>query len=93
MAISNFAYGTITPYGRPSQTFLLVFNNTVSCPTTPKKLVPSVWAVTCSLATTWVITIVFSSSAYLDVSVQRVCFLLQDFPLPGWVVPFGNPRV
>ncbi len=32
-----------------------------------------VWALTRSLATTCVITIVFSSSAYLDVSVQQVC--------------------
>ncbi len=34
-----------------------------------------VWALTRSLATTCVITIVFSSSAYLDVSVQQVCAL------------------
>ena len=32
-----------------------------------------VWALSLSLATTHEITIVFSSSAYLDVSVQRVC--------------------
>src|ERR1700712_1365596 len=32
-----------------------------------------VWACSLSLATTYEITIVFSSSAYLDVSVQRVC--------------------
>ena len=40
----------------------------------------SVWANTRSLATTCVITIVFSSSAYLDVSVQRVR------PLNGYLV-------
>lgn len=34
-----------------------------------------VWANPISLATTLGITIVFSSSAYLDVSVQRVCLL------------------
>jgi hypothetical protein len=38
-----------------------------------------VWAVSLSLATTQEITIVFSSSAYLDVSVQRVCALLHPF--------------
>ena len=38
-----------------------------------------VWALTRSLATTYVITIVFSSSAYLDVSVQRVCLLLLGY--------------
>lgn len=32
-----------------------------------------VWAVPLSLATTYGITLVFFSSAYLDVSVQRVC--------------------
>ncbi len=35
----------------------------------------SVWASTRSLATTCAITVVFSSSDYLDVSVHRVCFL------------------
>jgi hypothetical protein len=34
----------------------------------------TVWANPFSLATTRGITFVFSSSAYLDVSVQRVCF-------------------
>ena len=33
-----------------------------------------VWALSRSLATTWEITIVFSSSGYLDVSVHRVRF-------------------
>lgn len=44
-----------------------------------------VWALTRSLATTCVITIVFSSSAYLDVSVQQVCAVatyLQYVRLP-----------
>jgi hypothetical protein len=41
---------------------------------------PVVWALSRSLATTWEITIVlrlvvFSSSAYLDVSVRQVCSL------------------
>ena len=34
-----------------------------------------VWALPISLATTLGITIVFSSSGYLDVSVPRVCLL------------------
>ena len=33
----------------------------------------AVWASSISLATTLEITVVFSSSAYLDVSVQQVC--------------------
>ena len=41
----------------------------------PRKAVTFlVWAVPCSLAATEGITIVFSSSGYLDVSVHRVCF-------------------
>ena len=41
-----------------------------------------VWALPRSLATTWGITIVFFSSAYLDVSVRRVCLcsFLEGLP-------------
>ena len=38
----------------------------------PRSARTSVWALPISLATTFGITVVFSSSAYLDVSVQRV---------------------
>jgi hypothetical protein len=38
-----------------------------------------VWASSISLATTLEITVVFSSSAYLDVSVRQVSALLQSF--------------
>ena len=70
----------------------------------PKALQPlmvnhKVWAVPVSLATTRGITIVFSSSAYLDVSVQRVsfmhlcihCMIYRHYSI--WVVPFGDPGV
>ncbi len=40
-----------------------------------------VWAVSRSLATTWEIIIIFFSSAYLDVSVQRVSLLFQGYPV------------
>jgi hypothetical protein len=50
-----------------------------------------VWTNPRSLATTWGITFVFSSSAYLDVSVQRVCAIATT--KSGQVVPFGNPRI
>src|SRR6476469_7256582 len=43
-------------------------------PTTPWQHATKVWAIPVSLATTQGITIVFFSSAYLDVSVQRVGF-------------------
>ena len=39
---------------------------------TPKVLLPRVWPVSISLAATLEIDVSFSSSAYLDVSVQRV---------------------
>src|SRR5690606_36192364 len=51
-----------------------------------------VWAPPLSLATTHGITVVFSSSGYLDVSVPRVS-LPCGIPVNGWVAPFGNPRI
>ena len=55
----------------------------------------TVWANSISLATTLEITVVFFSSAYLDVSVQRVRsqLTLSDWPPASRVAPFGNPRI
>ncbi len=52
-----------------------------------------VWTNPISLATTLGITFVFSSSAYLDVSVQRVSPLAGDRPSTCRVAPFGHPRI
>lgn len=53
-----------------------------------------VWAVPISLATTLGITFVFFSSAYLDVSVQRVCPSLRcSTSSMYWVAPFGYLRI
>ena len=52
-----------------------------------------VWAVPRSLAATEGITIVFSSSGYLDVSVHRVSLLTDNTASLYWVAPFGNLRV
>ena len=52
-----------------------------------------VWAISTSLAATTEITIVFSSSAYLDVSVQRVCLLADDWSSTSRVSPFRNVRI
>ena len=52
----------------------------------------AVWANPVSLATTPGITFVFSSSAYLDVSVQRVRPRCR-VPLARRVAPFGHPRI
>ena len=56
-------------------------------------LTTPVWAPPLSLATTHGITFVFSSSAYLDVSVQQVCFLADIQSSTGWVAPFGHLRI
>ena len=57
---------------------------------TPRRLLPAVWPVPRSLATTDGISVDFSSSPYLDVSVQAVpyiylCiqYMLTDLHLPG----------
>ena len=42
---------------------------------TPDELLPLVWPLTISLATTLVISVDFSSSPYLDVSVQAVSLI------------------
>ena len=71
-----FAYRTITFYGLTFQKYsatnifftLQSYNPNIA-------VTMLVWAVPRSLATTWGITIVFSSSGYLDVSVLRVCLL------------------
>ena len=62
----------------------------------PKDAVTSlVWAIPCSLATTYGITIVFFSYGYLDVSVPRVRLLINqyDWPSTSRVAPFGNLRI
>ena len=56
----------------------------------------TVWAPPRSLATTWGITIVLFSSSYLDVSVRKVhppTKVGVSRPKPGWVAPFGHPRI
>ena len=66
---------------------------------TPKVLLPLVWPLSRSLAATKKIDVSFSSSAYLDVSVQRVYLrttmnsLHGDWVLPSRVAPFGNLRI
>ena len=58
-----------------------------------------VWPLPISLATTFGISFDFSSSPYLDVSVQAVPFIklfdsLNDtWAVPMWVSPFGNLRI
>ena len=51
---------------------------------TPKVLLPSVWPLPVSLAATSGISFDFSSSAYLDVSVQRVSLPYTILFIYGW---------
>ena len=65
----------------------------------PRRINPSVWPLPRSLATTYGISVDFSSRSYLDVSVQIVPHVhLFDsmhvtWILSMWVAPFGNPRI
>ena len=55
---------------------------------TPKILLPSVYPLPLSLATTRGISVDFSSSSYLDVSVQAVPFLIIfDSDKDTWAFP------
>ncbi len=71
----------------------------VSQSSTPTVLLPSVWPLSLSLAATQKISFDFSSSAYLDVSVQRVSphipiySVYADKVLLCRVSPFGNLRI
>ena len=66
-----FAYGTLTLFRWPSQTILLNLI-VLYAVRTPKVFLPLVWPLPRSLATTYGISVDFSSSPYLDVSVQAV---------------------
>ena len=93
-----FAYGVLTLYDRPSQTFRLKMFSRNDCPQ-PRRINPSVWPLPRSLATTYGISVDFSSRSYLDVSVQIVPHVhLFDsmhvtWILSMWVTPFRNPRI
>ena len=67
----NFIYGTFTLFGLPSHAILLSLSSLLAV-LTPIVLLHSVWPLSLSLAATQKISFDFSSSAYLDVSVQRV---------------------
>ena len=93
-----FAYGVLTLCDRPSQTVRLSNSSRDDCPQ-PRRINPSVCPLPRSLATTGGISVDFSSSPYLDVSVQAVPYVhLFDsmhvtWILSMWVTPFGNPRI
>ena len=98
IALLRFAYGALTRYGRPSHAVLLTPQIHVSV-LTPWILLPMVWPLPLSLATTSGISVDFFSSPYLDVSVQAVPSVNLWIQLtvhghsPMWVSPFGNLRI
>ena len=93
-----FAYETITLCGGPSHA-LLLGSNIHFAVLTPAIFLQPVWPLPRSLATTSGISVDFSSSPYLDVSVQAVplihlciqCMMIKhDF---NRIAPFGNLRI
>ena len=93
-----FAYGIFTLYDLPSHTVLLKLMIRYAV-RTPPTLLPTVWPLPISLATTFGISVDFSSSPYLDVSVQAVplIYLLIQYMIHGhysmWIAPFGYLRI
>ena len=67
-----FTYKTVTSYGVASQPTSAITLESLAQSATPSVLLLSVWPSSFSLAATKKIDFSFSSSAYLDVSVQRV---------------------
>ena len=89
---------TLTLFRRPSHAVLLDSLILVAV-LTPGILLPPVWPLPRSLATTSGISVDFSSSPYLDVSVQAVpliqlwihCMIHRRYPM--WIAPFGHLRI
>ena len=74
LVISSFAYGAFTLSGWLSQNHSATLDESIMR-SEPQGARTLVWALPISLAATFGITVVFSSSGYLDVSVHRVPFL------------------
>ena len=96
--ISLFAYVTLTLFRWPSHAILLNLILHIAVQT-PKVLLLLVWPPPRSLATTSGISVDFSSSPYLDVSVQAVpliylCIQYMMTRLSSCrIAPFGNLRI
>ena len=70
----RFVYETLTLFGWLSHAIRLQFSMLISV-RTPQAFLSAVWPLPISLATTLGISVDFSSSPYLDVSVREVPFL------------------
>ena len=93
-----FTYATLTLFGVLSHTLRLT-TRVLKAVRTPNVFLHSVWPLPRSLATTYGISVDFSSSPYLDVSVQAVprVHLFDSMHatqiLSVWVSPFGYLRI
>ena len=89
---SPFVYETITPYGVSSHTLRLSYLMPYAV-RTPQVLLPVVWPLPRSLATTKGISVDVFSSPYLDVSVQAVpsVYLWIQYTVTG-LLPAGFPH-
>ena len=93
--LSVFDYVTLTLCRWPSHAIRLTYR-LKKLSATPKILLPSVWPLPRSLATTSGISVDVFSSPYLDVSVQAVplIYLFDSvYDTLRWVSPFGNLRI
>ena len=90
--LSDFAYEAFTLFGWLSQNHSAIFKK-YRLWSEPRNARIPVWALSRSLAATWEITVVFSSSGYLDVSVPRVpsIWLCIHHTVTG-VCPAGFPH-
>ena len=97
-AVRIFTYVTLTLFGWPSHAILLTLP-ALKAVRTPKGFLLSVCPLPRSLATTYGISVDFSSSPYLDVSVQAVpliylCIQYMMTRLSSCrIAPFGNLRI
>ena len=95
---SGFGYGALTLSGRLFQSRSPAVTESLM-QSEPRDARITVWALPRSLAATYGIDVSFSSSPYLDVSVQAVpqvhlfCSMHVTGVLLQWVSPFGNLRI
>ena len=94
LSITVFTYTGLSPSMAPLSKGFQFIKHRISQSYNPSMAVTIlVWATSRSLAATYGITFVFFSSAYLDVSVQRVCPLSGNASSMHWVAPFGYLRI
>ena len=89
LLVIPFEYVALTLCGRPSHAVLLEITSRLLS-VTPEILLPLVWPLPRSLATTSGISVDFSSSPYLDVSVHSVPF--HTLWIHAWILEVCSSR-